>query len=199
MSGTGNTAYLSSVQTDAENREANDFYPTHPGATRALLSVEKFDGPIWECACGQGDISRILEESGYAVISTDLVDRGYGESRRDFLMDWQAVAPNIMTNPPFKLASEFIEKALALTTGKVVMFLRLAFLEGVERGAKFPNQPLARVWVMSRRVPAWRGEVRDEVGSLMAMAWFVWDHSHIGPPTIGWLDWKETDKFEAAA
>jgi hypothetical protein len=54
----------------------------------------------------------------------------------------------------------------------------------------FPNQPLARVWVMSRRVPMWRGEVRDEIGSLMAMAWFVWDHAHKGPPQLGWLDWK---------
>jgi hypothetical protein len=83
-----------------------------------------------------------------------------------------------------------VEKSLALTTGKVAMFLRLAFLEGVERGGVFPSQPLARVWVMSRRVPMWRGEVRDEIGSLMAMAWFVWDHAHSGPPELGWLDWK---------
>lgn len=190
MSGTGNTAYLASVQTDSENREANDFYPTHPGATRALLGVEKFDGAIWECACGEGDISSVLEDAGYAVVSTDLIDRGYGECRRDFLMEWKSEAPNIVTNPPFKLASKFVEKALDLTRGKVAMFLRLAFLEGVERGGIFPEQPLARIWVMSRRVPMWRGEVRDEIGSLMAMAWFVWDHSHEGPPQLGWLDWK---------
>jgi hypothetical protein len=188
--GTGNLAYLSSVQTDAENREANDFYPTHPGATKALLSVEPFEGPIWEPACGEGDITRVLEEAGHTVISTDLVDRGFGEARRDFLMEWQPQAPNIITNPPFKLASEFVEKSLSLTTGKVAMFLRLAFLEGVERGGIFPSQPLARVWVMSRRVPMWRGEVRNEIGSLMAMAWFVWDHSHSGRPQLGWLDWK---------
>jgi hypothetical protein len=187
---TGNVAYLSSVQTDADNREANDFYPTHPGATKALLSVEPFAGDIWEPACGEGDISRVLEEAGHRVISTDLVDRGFGEARRDFLMEWRPQAPNIITNPPFKLASEFVEKSLQLTTGKVAMFLRLAFLEGVERGSTFPTQPLARVWVMSRRVPMWRGEVRDEIGSLMAMAWFVWDHAHKGRPELGWLDWK---------
>jgi hypothetical protein len=192
VNGTGNLAYLSSVQTDAENREANDFYPTHPGATKALLSVEPFEGPIWEPACGEGDITRVLEEAGHTVISTDLVDRGFGEARRDFLMEWQPQAPNIITNPPFKLASEFVEKSLSLTTSKVAMFLRLAFLEGVERGGIFPSQPLARVWVMSRRVPMWRGEVRNEIGSLMAMAWFVWDHSHSGPPQLGWLDWKQT-------
>jgi hypothetical protein len=192
-------AYLASVQTDPVNREANDFYPTHPGATKALLSVEQFDGPIWEPACGEGDITRVLEDAGYTVISSDLVDRSFGDTRRDFLMEWQPQAPNVITNPPFKLASEFIEKALQLTTGKVAMFLRLAFLEGVERGTLFPGQPLARVWVMSRRVPMWRGEVRDEIGSLMAMAWFVWEHGYTGPPQLGWLDWKATEGARLAA
>ncbi|TKD50199.1 hypothetical protein [Sphingomonas baiyangensis] len=186
----GAVAYVGAQTVDHVNREANDFYPTHPGATRALLTVEKFDGAIWECAAGEGDMSRELEAAGYAVVSTDLIARGYCADRVDFLMEWQARAPNIVTNPPFKLAAQFVDHALTLTTGKVAMFLRLAFLEGVERGAWFPNTPLARVWVMSRRVPMWRGEVRNEIGSVMAMAWFVWDHAHSGPPTIGWLDWK---------
>lgn len=186
----GALAYMAAVRTDPGNREANDFYPTHPGATGALLSVESFDGPIWEPACGEGDISRVLAEAGYSVVSSDLIDRGFGETGRDFLLSREPLAPNIVTNPPFKFASEFVERALSLTTGKVAMFLRLAFLEGVGRGGKFPNQPLARVWVMSRRVPMWRGEVRDEIGSLMAMAWFVWEHGHQGQPTLGWLDWQ---------
>lgn len=195
----GAVSYVSGQTTDAANREANDFYPTHPGATLALLSVENFDGPIWEPACGEGDISRVLKTAGYDVVSSDLIDRNYGEVRTDFLMEWTARAPNIVTNPPFKLAIEFIDKSLALTTGKVVMFLRLAFLEGVERGGWFPNTPLARVWVMSRRVPMWRGEIRDEIGSVMAMAWFVWDHSHVGPPVIGWLDWKDSAPADLSA
>lgn len=188
----GAVAYVACQTVDHVNREANDFYPTHPGATAALLSAEQFEGAIWEPACGEGDITRVLQDAGYEVISTDLIERGFGESRRDFLMEWKPIAPNVITNPPFKLASEFIEKALTLTTGKVAMFLRLAFLEGVERGGHFPNQPLARVWVMSRRVPMWRGEIRDEIGSVMAMAWFVWEHGHQGPPTLGWLDWKDS-------
>lgn len=195
----GSLAYVSAQTVDHGNREANDFYPTHPGATKALLAVERFDGPIWEPACGEGDMSRVLEAAGYQVISTDLIDRSYGEPLTDFLMEWSPRAPNIVTNPPFKLASEFIEKSLALTSGKVAMFLRLAFLEGVTRGAAFPDQPLARVWVMSRRVPMWRGEIRDEIGSVMAMAWFVWEHGHQGPPSLGWLDWKDTHEAEAVA
>lgn len=186
-------AYAAAIAPDAENREKDDFYPTHPGATAALLSVESFIGSIWEPACGEGDISRILESAGHTVVSTDLVDRGYGEARRDFLMEWQALAPNIITNPPFKLAKEFTDKALDLTTGKVAMFLRLAFLEGIERGGWFKRTPLARVWIMSRRVPMARGRLAadGESAGPIAFAWFVWEHGYSGAPSIGWLDWKD--------
>ena len=95
-----NVAYASSQTVDHENREVDDFYPTWPGATEALLRVETFDGAIWEPACGEGDMSRVLEAAGYDVISTDLIDRGYGEAPRDFLMEWTPRAPNIVTNPP---------------------------------------------------------------------------------------------------
>lgn len=188
----GAVAYATQQTATLEGGEKDHFYPTHPGATKALLSVEKFNGPIWECACGEGDMSRVLEAEGYQVISTDLVDRGFGESRIDFLMEWEARAPNIITNPPFKNAKDFCDHAVNLTTGKVAMFLRLAFLEGVERGNWFPMTPLARVWVMSRRVPMHRERLAqdgDGHGSI-AFAWFVWDHAHEGPPTLGFLDWK---------
>jgi hypothetical protein len=186
-------AFANGQRDDPANRETHDFYPTWPAATRALLAVEDFRGAIWEPACGDGAISRELESAGYEVISTDLIDRGYGEGGRDFLMEWGALAPNIFTNPPFRWAMEFIERALMLTTGKVVMFLRLAFLEGVERGRWFASVPLARVWVMSRRVPISRGRMAgegDEHG-VIAFAWFVFEHGHVGPPTIGFLDWRE--------
>ncbi|RVT93718.1 hypothetical protein [Sphingomonas crocodyli] len=196
----GSVSYVTAQTVDYENREVDDFYPTHPGATAALLQVEQFDGAIWEPACGEGDMSRVLQAAGHEVISSDLVDRGFGESRIDFLMEWQPRAPNIVTNPPFKMAAEFTAKALELTTGKVAMFLRLAFLEGVERGQWFPNTPLARVWIMSRRVPMQRGRL-SEAGDghgVIAFAWFVWEHGHEGPPVLGWLDWKSTDLEQVA-
>jgi hypothetical protein len=155
--------------------------------------VEQFAGPIWEPACGDGAMSRELEAAGHLVVSTDLIDRGYGVGERDFLMEWQALAPNIVTNPPFRWAVEFIERALTLTTGKVAMFLRLAFLEGQERGRWFPNTPLARVYIMSRRVPIQRGRLAtdDDAGGPLAFAWFVWEHGHAGAPTLHFLDWKD--------
>ncbi|WCT73949.1 hypothetical protein PQ455_01570 [Sphingomonas naphthae] len=189
---TAAVAYSAAQTVDHINREKDDFYPTWPAATAALLSVERFEGAIWECAAGEGDMAAVLAAAGYEVISTDLVDRGHGEARVDFLMEWQARAPNIVTNPPFGLAFEFIERALQLASGKVAMFLRLAFLEGVMRGEWLPTTPLARVWIMSRRVPMQRGRL-SEAGDghgVIAFAWFVWDRDHDGPPHLGWLDWK---------
>jgi hypothetical protein len=191
----GGTQYAQAQRDDPVNRETHDFYPTWPAATRALLSVERFDGAIWEPACGDGAMSKVLEAAGHEVISTDLIDRGYGEGGRDFLMEWQSLAPNIVTNPPFRWAVEFVDRALMLTTGKVALFLRLAFLEGQDRGRWFPTTPLARVWIMSRRVPIQRGrmaEGKELNGGVIAFAWFVWEHGHQGKPEMGWIDWGES-------
>ena len=169
-------------------REKDDFYPTPARATEALLSVEKFNGAIWEPACGDGAISKICEASGYEVVSSDLVARGYGEDRIDFLMEYQSRAPNVITNPPFKLAVPFVYKALDLTTGKVAMLLKIAFLEGQERAKLFKSSPLARVHVFSQRLAFVPGDSQPgrklDGGGMMAFAWFVWDHAWTGAPEI---------------
>lgn len=172
----------------AANRQKDDFYPTPPEATEALLNHESFVGPIWEPACGDGAISRVLEARGYDVVSSDLVDRRFGECRIDFLMEYQLRAPNIVTNPPFKLAVQFARHSLALGARKVAMLLKIAFLEGVERATLFRDSPLARVHVFSKRV-TFRNTARGEVNGsgMMAFAWFVWDREHSGPPQLGWL------------
>lgn len=200
LSASAGSAFSRAQTDDPAQRETHDFYPTHPGATRALLSVEAFDGPVWEPACGDGAMSRVLEAHGLHVVSTDLIDRGYGHAPRDFLFEWSPQAPHVVTNPPFRWAREFADRALLLThpdrtgraAGKVALFLRLAFLEGLERQRWFATTPLARVWVMSRRVPMARGKAHDEGDGhgVIAFAWFVWEHGHTGAPALGWLDWK---------
>ena len=120
-------------------RADHDFYPTPPEAVRALLSVEQFDGTIWEPACGNGAISRELESHGHRVVSTDLIDRSYGQSGCDFL---SAITPtrvrlehpdmrHIVTNPPYSyrrgIADKFVGQALRVTRetgGKVAMLLK---------------------------------------------------------------------------
>lgn len=180
-------AYVAGI-IPSEEREKDDFYPTPPEGTRALLAVENFDGPIWEPACGAGDMARVLSAAGYEVVATDLMDRGYGQSHRDFLMEWEPVAPNIVTNPPFKLAEQFVRHALALSSGKVAMLCRLAWLEGKGRRELFTGTPLARVWVFAGRLSMQRGALgKSGQGGMLAFAWFVWEHGHSGPPTLGWI------------
>lgn len=175
------------VAVDHALREPDDFYPTPERGTKALLSVETFNGPIWEPACGDGAISRVMECAGYTVISTDLVERGYGVSRRDFLMEFSLAAPNVVTNPPFKLASQFMRHAWSLGAEKMAFLLRLPALEGSDRGSFFDTSPLARVWVFRSRLSMYRrGEVLKN-GGMVPMAWFVWERGHQGAPTIGWL------------
>lgn len=170
-----------------EKRQKDDFYPTPPEGTDALLSVEKFDGAIWEPACGKGDISKRLIAAGYEVVSSDLVDRGYGNSGADFLMEWKPRAPNIVTNPPFKLGDDFARKALSLTTGKVCFLMRLNFLEGARRRALLESECLARVHVFSKRLTMSADGKGESSGGMIAFAWFVWEHGYTGKPTLGWI------------
>ena len=131
-----------SNHTDAD-RQREDYYATEPKATEWLCKLERFDGRILEPSCGEGHMSRVLEAAGYEVVSRDLVDRGYGEVA-DFLaidnLEWDG---NIVTNPPYKYAQEFVEKALSIIPEgkKVAMFLKLTFLEGKARRALFRSTP----------------------------------------------------------
>ena len=174
---------------DHANREKDDFYPTPPEGTEALLRVSRdLTVRYREPACGDGAISRLLVERGYSVVSTDLVDRGFGTSRIDFLMETASLAPNIVTNPPFKMVAPFIRKSLELTSGKVAMLLRLACLEGGERGEIYETSPLARVWVFKKRLQFKRPGWEDTgAGGMLPFAWYVWEHGHTGKPTLGWI------------
>lgn len=171
---------------DSEGRPEHDFYPTPANAVEDLLKVERFDGMIWEPACGDGAICKVLQAHGHDVIATDLIDRGWGEGNRDFLLETARV-DNIITNPPFTLATAFIEHALSLTNRKVAMLCKLQFLEGWRRKAMFESTPLARVWVFSKRLSMTRDGQKMKNSGMIAFAWFVWEHGHEGEPKLGWL------------
>ena len=167
------------------NREKNDFYATPEESTEKLLRVVTFRGRIYEPCCGQGHISEVLIKHGYEVFSSDLVDRGYGTPRVDFLMESQK-HDNIETNPPFKNALEFAERALELSRYKVALLLKLSFLEGVARRNFFKRYPPEKVWVFSQRQALMKnGEPHS--GGMLALAWFVWSKGNIESPTIGWV------------
>ena len=191
--GLGSTALLGSVVRaqsivgTSKGRNAHDFYPTPFNATKALLRVEKFDGEIWECACGDGAISKVLLEHGYTVRSSDLINRGYGETPVDFLQPCGRVTDNIVTNPPYCHAEEFVRTALGASRKKVAMLCKLAFLEGEKRRRLFEATPLARVHVFSKRLTMTRNGEKMPNSGMIAFAWFVWEHGHSGRPTVGWI------------
>ena len=114
------------------NRVRNDFYPTPPEATYKLLEKEKLTDKIYECACGDGAMSKVLIEKGYDVYSSDLIDRGYGDVGIDFLKSNRTEFNTILTNPPFNLSTEFTLKALELTQRYVIFLNKLSFLEGIK-------------------------------------------------------------------
>ena len=172
------------------SREKDDFYPTPPSAVYPLLNIERFDGSVWEPACGDGAMADAIKDYGYDVVSTDLVDRGYGKSGVDFLMEREALADNIMTNPPYKLAQEFIQHAIDLGVKKHVWLLRLAFLEGVKRfNELYAYNPPARLYVFSKRQTMIRGD-HDSAwygSGKMAFMYAVWDKDHKGNTELDWI------------
>lgn len=170
---------------DYPNNDPYDFYPTPPWATKALLVKEAFGRDVWEPACGDGAISDVLKQAGYRVNSSDIVDRGYGRVE-DFLRSKKR-SESIVTNPPFKLAEEFVRKALAVTTFKVAMLLRLSFLETQQRYRLFQETPLETVYVSSRRLSLYKGGIEVLSSGAVAYAWFVWRHGYRGKPRLRWL------------
>ena len=182
-----------SNHTDKE-REENDFYATEPKAIDVLCEVEKFAGEIWECAAGRGHLAERLKAYGYAVCSTDLIDRGYGESGVDFLKQNDICDYNIITNPPYKFAQEFIEKALELVKDgkKVCMFLKLQFLEGKKRKVLFKKYPPKTIYVSSSRLLCAKNAEFEAMikggGSAVAYAWYVWQKGFQGETVVKWVN-----------
>lgn len=171
-----------------------EYYPTPPQGTRALLSVEAFDGPIWEPACGEGHISKVLVSAGYDVVSTDLIARGYGEGDIDFLRETQTRGKHIVTNPPYGrgLGDAFIQHALKLTGetgGKVAMLLNIASLCHPSRHDFWCSNQPARLYALDQLVcwPEGRPDLARATTASHRYVWAVWERGHDGPTAFKWL------------
>lgn len=175
-------------------RETNDFYATEPKALELLLQREKFNPVIWECACGQGHLSEVLKKHGYFVYSTDLIDRGYGEGNFDFLTAHGKFYGDIITNPPYSLAQQFVEHALEMVPegNRVVMFLKLTFLESKRRRCLFEKYPPEYIYVSSSRLQcAKNGDFstyKNGTGTAIAYGWFVWRKGFTREPKVRWFN-----------
>ena len=179
-----------------KEREVNDNYATSPIAIDKLLAVEKPTKFIWECACGEGHLSERLKEFGYEVYSSDLIDRGYyGTNVKDFF-DVNVLDDDydILTNPPYKYAKEFVLHALDLLSEgrKAFMFLKLTFLEGKARFKELFNiAPPKSIYVFSERILCAKNgkfkEMQESGGSAVCYAWFVWEKGFKGETTLKWI------------
>lgn len=197
MSTTGEHALfvtLGATNHSSTDRAINDYYATDPIAIELLLDKETFSNDIWECACGEGHLSKVLEQRGYNVVSTDLVDRGYGQGGIDFLTSKEKFDGDIITNPPYKYAKEFVERAIeSITDGhRVAMFLKLQFLEGKARRELFDKYPPKYVYVSSGRINCCKnGDFSKEQrsnNSALAYAWFIWEKPFNGETTVRWFN-----------
>lgn len=179
-----------------EERQNEDYYATDPKALELFLDKLKEDKielhkNIWECACGEGHLSKTLKKYGFEVWSTDLIDRGYGTGNTDFLKslpnEW---CGDILTNPPYKYAKEFVEKALEITRDScyTIMFLKIQFLEGQARLKLFKKYPPKYVYVNSKRQHcAMNGEFEKYTATAVCYCWFVWQKGFNGEPVIRWI------------
>ncbi len=188
-----------SNHTDKE-RENNDYYATEPKALELLLELEKFSPYVWECACGQGHLSEVLKSHGHKVKSSDIIDRGYpGTEILDFLKVKKQDIKNdfsrdIITNPPYKYAKEFVKHALdiSMDSTKIAMFLKVQFLEGKARKKLFEKYPPKVIYVASSRLLcAKNGDfetMKKGGGSAVAYAWFIWEKGFKGEPVVRWFN-----------
>ena len=170
-------------------RENNDFYATDPVAVERLLEVETFSKNILEPCSGLNHIVNILRDKGYNVKSTDIIDRGCQDEVKDIFTYESAGDRDIITNPPYKNVSEYVEKMYdMLEEGhKMALLLKLTFLEGQSRKKFFEEKPFSRLWVHSKRISCMINGREDKKNGCVAYGWYIWEKGYKGESIVKWL------------
>ena len=189
------------------DRQQNDFYPTPDWVTDALLDCVTLRGPVWEACCGDGAMARVIEARGVPVVSSDLVDRGYGRPGVDFLASRSFLdgARSMVTNPPYGdgggsakgvnapgALHRFVRHAIDLTEradGQLALLVRFQWMAGKRAAALISSGPLSRVVVLTRRIRWFELDERTTNGQ-HHHAWLFWDCSHgrLLPPSVIFSD-----------
>lgn len=181
-------------------RVENDFYATNPKAVEMLLKEYNFKGRAWLEPCvGQGHISKTVlnyYNNNIWIDGVDLIDRGFPNTiATDFLTyEPKGKYDVVISNPPFSLAQEFIEKGFELLkdNGQMAMFLKIQFLEGGKRKEFFEKYPPKYIYVFRNRMATWNnGNELDPNGkrwaTTMCHAWYIWEKGSTTEPIIRWL------------
>ena len=172
-----------------------DDFPTPPWATRALFKYVLADRDGWqdlsclEPACGAGFMAKPLRERFGIVHATDVHDYGYA-SVKDFLTEPPPSGSYhwIVTNPPFRLAEDFIHKALVSSSVGVAVIVRTMFLEGRGRYERlFAARSPTRIAQFTERVPMVRGRLDKASKTATAYAWLIWEHDREMALNFSWI------------
>lgn len=186
-------AHLASSHLSSTEREQHDFYATDPHALTMLLQKKILPEVIYECACGTGHLSLELEKHGHKVVFTDLIDRGFGVGGIDFLMveEMPENCSCILTNPPYKYTSDFIEHSMELLPdgGEAIFLLNVNCLAGKDRFRRFYSKNMLKeVYLYSSRIKcAKNGHFEQVTGNAVNYAWFVFQKGHEGTTNLYWL------------
>lgn len=192
------------------DRVDNDFYATDPKAVHKLLLKYSINGGnILEPCIGNGNIANAIKDfynnKGLNITGVDICDRGYPNTIVHDYLTWETDKKFdcIITNPPYSLAKEFVEKSMTLLNdgydeddypnGQLIMFLKIQFLEGAKRKELFEKYPPKYIYVFRNRMATWNnGEPLDHNGkrwaTTMCHAWFVWEKGSKTEPIVRWLD-----------
>jgi hypothetical protein len=178
------------VMAHAFERAENDWYQEPSWCAERLFEEEKFEGSIWDPACGGGNIPEAAKAAGYDVAYSDIVNRGYLELAtiiRDFFTINEP-CDNIVTNPPFNRAQLFAEHALELARGKVAMIFPTRRLNAAKW---LEGTPLRRIWFLTPRPSMPPGEAiaagQKPGGGKVDFCWVVWERGYKGEAHIHWL------------
>ncbi len=189
-----NTSHAVMAQRNEPSDSPDDF-PTPPWATRGLIehvldNKSSFKNlSCLEPACGAGHMAKVLLEYFGEVRSADAYSYGYADVR-DFLtypyetnaVDW------VITNPPFRLAEEFVNHALRVARQGVAILARTVFLESVGRyQGIFQTTPPAKFAQFVERVPMVRGRLDGKATTATGYAWLVWEKNSAGVPRLMWV------------
>ena len=174
-------------------REKDDHYVEPAWVPDLLFAAERFDGKVWDPACGFGTIPDAARRAGLDAVGTDLVNRGPGCSFAIDFMGAPVLAPNIVSNPPFAsgVILPFIERALAVATGKVAMLMPTVWANSARTSAWLETTPLRREYRIGPRPSMPPGHViaagEKPQGGKVDFSWFVWLRGYGGRPEMRWL------------
>lgn len=186
----GNTSHAVRAQRNEAHDSLDDF-PTPPWATRALCEQlgDVSQMSVREPAANRGHMARPLEEYFAEVLASDVHDYGAGYQRLDYLFPGQiGMTDWTITNPPFRLAQQFIERALGLSRVGVATLVRTVFLEGVRRHRDlFDVWPPFAVYQFTERVPMHKGKLTATGSTATAYCWIVWHVGEIPETRMRWI------------